>query len=46
MSGDTALHVRVPCDPLAPHLALPNHVLGGGACGTQPLYALRARLRE
>ncbi len=36
MSGDTALHVSVPCDPLAPHLALKNPVLGGEVCKALP----------
>jgi hypothetical protein len=35
MSGDTALRVR-PRRPLAPHLALPNHLLEGGVCKALP----------
>jgi len=38
MSGSTPLTCAwPPRPPLAPHLALPNRVLGGGACVTQPL---------
>ncbi len=36
MSGDRALRVCVPRDPLAPHLALKNHLLGGGVCEALP----------
>jgi len=32
MSGDRALRVAVPRDPLEPHLALPNRVLVGRLC--------------
>ncbi len=45
MSGDTALRVRVPSDPLAPYLALKNSVLVGGVCTALPPAPLRALLR-
>ncbi|HSW86129.1 MAG TPA: hypothetical protein VLG49_01365 [Rhabdochlamydiaceae bacterium] len=34
-----------PAGPLAPHLALPNRVLGGGVCKALPRTPLRALLR-
>ncbi len=36
MSGDAALRVRAPRDPLAPHFALKNPVLGDGVCKALP----------
>lgn len=45
MSGTWDFVPMSPACPLEPHLASPNRVLGGEACGTQPpLSANRARL--